>query len=155
MRRLFGLLAALAVFAVPASMASAAETPPSGESPVAVEPEEIVVEPGEIVVESGEGTSKADGELVPAPSDAITPFSLSQCDPNKMCAWQNNNYTGTFSWWWQSDTGCHDHAGNPHLRSFWNRTAYTVRLGGWGNLPSGWQEYVNLGAVAGQICWPV
>jgi Peptidase inhibitor family I36 len=77
---------------------------------------------------------------------------LSQCPGNAVCAWSGTNYTGQFSWWPASSTGCHGHADNPTLRSFWNRTGYTVRLGGQGNLGSGLADANR--TVTGDICWP-
>jgi hypothetical protein len=77
---------------------------------------------------------------------------LSQCPGNAVCAWSGANYTGAFSWWPASSTGCHSHADNPSLQSFWNRTGYTVRLGGQGNLGSGLADPNR--AVTGDICWP-
>lgn len=135
MRRLIGVLAlfaALGVLALSASAASAEEFPPASEEevPSFVEP----TTPGE-----------------------ITPNSMSQCSPGTMCAWEGLNFDGNFSWWGASEFGCHSHGGNPNLRSFWNRTPYTVRLGGWRDLGSGqsigvigWSE-----SVTGELCWPV
>jgi hypothetical protein len=45
-----------------------------------------------------------------------------QCSSNTACAWSDSGYIGNFSWW-SPGSGCHDHAGNPNLRSVWNRTS--------------------------------
>lgn len=81
--------------------------------------------------------------------------SLSQCPYNSMCIWSNPAYEGQFSWWPASDTGCHDHANNPTIRSAFNRmNTYTARIGGWGNLaPLTGAFYPE--PVFGKICWPV
>lgn len=74
---------------------------------------------------------------------------------NPVCAWSNSDTTGTFSWWPASSKGCHDHTENPKLRSFWNTSPYTVRLGGAGTLPSGYGIYTPENSpVTGEICWP-
>jgi hypothetical protein len=77
---------------------------------------------------------------------------LSQCPGDAVCAWSGANYTGTFSWWPGSSTGCHNHADNPNLQSYWNRTGYNVRLGGQGTLGSGLADPNR--ASTGDICWP-
>ena len=78
---------------------------------------------------------------------------LSQCPANAVCVWENSNYTGNFSQWAASDRGCHDHYFNPNLRSAYNRTGFSVQMGGWGNIPSGQTWSVTGGVVTGQICW--
>jgi peptidase inhibitor family I36 len=79
--------------------------------------------------------------------------SSSQCSENTVCAWSQSGYEGTFSWWPASETGCHNHSGNPTIRSGWNRTGYMVRYGGGGSFPPGKRE--NLPAITGEICWPI
>jgi hypothetical protein len=81
---------------------------------------------------------------------------LEQCSANQVCVWENNNFTGNFSWWWRSDTGCHNHAGNPNIRSAYNRTDYLVRPGGHPDIirPGYWWSLYS-GSITGQICWPI
>jgi hypothetical protein len=72
-----------------------------------------------------------------------------------MCAWSGNEWGGQFSHWPASSTGCHTHAENPNLRSFWNKTPFNVRLGGATILGPGLglQTPIN-SPVTGQLCWP-
>jgi Peptidase inhibitor family I36 len=80
-------------------------------------------------------------------------FNLDAYQP--VCAWSGSEWNGTFSWWPGSSTGCHNHTGNPNLRSFWNNSPYTIRMGGWGTLPSGYGYQIpGSGSVTGDICWP-
>lgn len=73
-----------------------------------------------------------------------------------MCAWQGNEYGGQLSAWTQNNTGCHNHSNNPNLRSFWNRTPYNVRIGGWGVLGPGYGLQMGVNEpITGEICWPV
>jgi hypothetical protein len=126
MRRLIGLLAlmaALGVFAVAASVASAEEPSPG-----------IVVEP--------------------AHTSEMSPLSLSQCSEHTMCAWENNDFTGNFSQWPESSTGCHNHSGNPKLRSAWNRTGYIVRFGSLFIDPGQTLRILEGNPITGEICWP-
>jgi hypothetical protein len=80
---------------------------------------------------------------------------LSQCPANAVCAWAANGYTGAFSWWAASDTGCHDHADNPELRSFYNNTSNkTVQLGGAGSIgPGVGVSNPTGGPITGLLCW--
>lgn len=116
----------------------------------------------------GEQTPPAAEEASPAaeegPSYVIEPISasemstmsLAQCSANTVCAWANNDFTGNFSWWPASSTGCHNHAGNPSIRSGYNRTGYNVRYGGGPVLSPGFAFQVNPGEnpITGEICWP-
>lgn len=137
MRKLFGLmalLAALAAFVVPTS-AAAEETPSSSqEAPSASE------------------EAASAGEPI-APSE-LSPLSQSECPENAMCAWEGREFNGNFSWWPASSTGCHSHSGNSNLRSFWNRTGYWVRLGGWGELEPHQTLWLVSGSITGELCWP-
>lgn len=77
-----------------------------------------------------------------------------QCSSNTACAWSDSGYIGNFSWW-SPGSGCHDHAGNPNLRSVWNRTSNTITIPGRGiNVGPGGS--ISLGAgensLTGQIC---
>jgi hypothetical protein len=81
--------------------------------------------------------------------------SKSQCLAGKVCAWSGSDYSGNFSQWDASDTGCHDHVNNPQIRSGWNRTGYKVRYGGWGVLYSGSYFQLYGDEIWGEICWPV
>jgi hypothetical protein len=91
-----------------------------------------------------------------SPSEMST-MSLSQCSANTVCAWANSDFTGNFSWWPASSTGCHNHSGNPSIRSGYNRTGYNVRYGGGPTLPPGYAFQLNPGEnpITGEICWPV
>lgn len=55
-----------------------------------------------------------------APSDCNT--------AGRVCVWSGVGYSGTFSWWAASDTGCKNHVFNPSLRSFWNRTSNGISI---------------------------
>lgn len=85
----------------------------------------------------------------------MSPASLSQCSANTMCVWENNNFTGNFSWWAESNTGCHNHLSNPKLRSGWNRTGYRVRVGGalylW---PGESFQLLEGNPITGEVCFP-
>jgi hypothetical protein len=115
------------------------QTPPAAEeaSPAAEEGSSYVIEPV-------------------SPSE-MSPMSLAQCSANTVCAWANNDFTGNFSWWPASNTGCHNHASNPSIRSGYNRSGYNVRYGGGPTLPPGFAFQVNPGEnpITGEICWPV
>jgi Peptidase inhibitor family I36 len=80
---------------------------------------------------------------------------LEQCSANTVCVWEGNDFDGNFSWWARSNTGCHNHEGNPNIRSAWNRTDYRVRLGGWGEIADDIAIGLGSGSITGQICWPV
>ncbi len=122
---LFALLTALGALVVPASAVA----------------NEIEVEGSRISVQ-------------PASSSEISPLSLSQCSSNYMCVWENSNFTGNFSQWPASNTGCHNHSGNPKLRSGYNRTGYVVRVGGAFYLYPGETFQVLEGnPITGEICW--
>lgn len=93
----------------------------------------------------------------PAVTGEPSPLALSECSENTVCVWSKINYAGTFSWWPGSSTGCHSHAGNPGIKSWWNRTGYTVRLGGWGNVgphEDGTFVSESESPITGEICWP-
>jgi hypothetical protein len=101
----------------------------------------------------------ASAEIVikPVTTSEMSPLSLSQCSSGTVCAWENSNFTGNFSQWPASNTGCHNHSGNPSIRSGWNRSPYNVRYGGGPTLPPGYAFEVNPGEnpITGEICWPV
>jgi hypothetical protein len=128
-----------------ASLAGAEEpTPEPAPSPAAEEAPLAIEEDPSYVIEAV------------SPSEMST-MSLSQCSANQVCAWANSDFTGNFSWWAASNTGCHNHAGNPSIRSGYNRTGYNVRYGGGPTLPPGYAFQLNPGEnpITGQICWPV
>jgi Peptidase inhibitor family I36 len=81
----------------------------------------------------------------------------SECPENAVCVWQNTNFTGIFSWWPASNTGCHNHSSNPNLRSGWNRTGVNVRFGGRGTFGPNTSFQIGGGEppLTGEICWPV
>ena len=78
-----------------------------------------------------------------------------QCSPTTMCVWQDIAFTGNFSWRYAEDRVCHDHLGNPEIRSAWNRTPYTVALGGKTTLAPTvqWSSGAAWSYVTGWICW--
>ena len=97
-------------------------------------------------------------ETVTAPEGGeVSPMSLGQCPANAVCAWSQNNYEGNFSWWPASDTGCHNHASNPYIRSGFNNTGYWVRYGGGPTMPpyTGFGLKAGENSITGLICWPV
>ena len=53
--------------------------------------------------------------IKPVSVGEMSTMSLSQCSANTVCAWANNDFTGNFSWWPASSTGCHNHSGNPSI----------------------------------------
>ncbi len=93
----------------------------------------------------------------------LAPFAESDCPgaigPNwesYMCAWQGTEWGGQLSYWPQGNKGCHNHVNNPNLRSFWNRTPYNVRIGGWGVLGPGLGLQMTPNTpITGELCWPV
>lgn len=92
----------------------------------------------------------------PTETPGFTTASLSQCTAGTMCIWEAKQWTGQFAWWPQSSWGCHSHSGIPKFRSWWNRTQFTVRLGGWGKVAPGAQESFVLDGdyISGDVCWP-
>lgn len=79
----------------------------------------------------------------------------SQCSPHQVCVWEGFNFTGEFSWWAESDKGCHSHTGNPKLHTVWNNTGTKTRFGDWSTLtPGTWGEIFG-NPLTGEICWPV
>jgi Peptidase inhibitor family I36 len=136
------LLAALVVSA--SSGGAAAEGAPAGvATPEAGVP--TIVGGSSNLVEKIEGSAES----------AFAPLSTSQCSPGTMCVWSNANFTGNFSQWPASDTGCHPHAGNPSLRSGWNRTSLRVRVGGRFFLePTFFFSLEAQNPVTGEICFP-
>lgn len=85
----------------------------------------------------------------------IESASLGQCSYNTVCAWSGANFTGTFSWWFSWDTGCHNHGGNPYIRSGYNYSNKTVYYGGRRTIGAGGS--FSLGSsensITGDICW--
>jgi hypothetical protein len=78
--------------------------------------------------------------------------SISQCEPGgKVCAWSGGSATGNFSWW-AANTGCHNHAGNPNIRSMYNRTDHDIELPGRGFLGAGFSFGWAEPAITGLIC---
>jgi len=140
------LLAGLGAFAISASGAAAAEEAPSEVPPVA----------GAEEAPSDDGAG-ASGVVVQMPASQMSPFSLDQCPQGHMCIWEGREWTGPFSQWLGQETGCHEHAGLPLIRSAWNRTGFTVRVGGGPELHSGDALLVQVGEnpITGKVCWPV
>jgi hypothetical protein len=75
-----------------------------------------------------------------------------QCSANTVCVWESRDFRGNFSWWYEWDRGCHEHGGNPQIRSWWNRTGHEVTAGRAGNIGHnpGW---IGEGYINGLICW--
>jgi hypothetical protein len=130
--RLSALLAVVGVFTVSASVAGAKEAPAAGE-------------------DGSPGVVKHINHLAMSDCPSATgPTWLSY-----MCAWNGGEWGGQLSAWTQNDFGCHNHANNPYLRSFWNRTPYNVRIGGWGVLGPGLGLQMPINQpITGDICWP-
>jgi hypothetical protein len=108
------------------------------------------------------GESAPPGELITRPAapselgsakSGAAPASLSECSIGQVCAW-SGIFTGTFSWWPESNTGCHNHASNPNLRSGYNGSNYRERVGGWGYVASHFAWESVGGSVTGELCWP-
>lgn len=134
MRKLIGLSALMAVLgalAVSASVAAANEAPARGD-----------------------GTAKF-FENVNRLATSDCPGATGPTWLSWMCAWQGSEWGGQLSAWTENNFGCHNHAGNPNLRSFWNRTPYNVRIGGWGVLGPGYGLQFGVNEpITGNICWP-
>jgi len=77
----------------------------------------------------------------------------SQCSENTACVWERSGYEGRFSFW-GPNTGCHNHEGNPSLRSVWNRTGRTIEIPGRFNIGPGGS--ISLGgsenSITGLVC---
>ena len=99
------------------------------------------------------GGNSVHGSEVVGTSDGISLLSESQCQQGYMCVWEGTTfYTGNFAAWPGSDFGCHNHENLPKVRSAWNRTGHTVKMGGQGYLVSG-ERSVYSAPVTGLICW--
>lgn len=75
------------------------------------------------------------------------------CSIGQVCAWAGYGATGQESWSPASNTGCHDHAENPPLRSGYNGSTYNERVGGYGEVPK-YSYWESSGPVYGELCWP-
>ena len=147
---LVALMAALGALVVVASSAAAEEAEaPESAAPEAVSPE--AVSPEAVIPATGGRTAAVIGPIAAA---EVAPLSLEQCSQGTVCAYENNNWSGQFSWWAGSDTGCHNHLGNPKIRSGWNRTQHFVWYGTVG-VPKGEGFWIPEGQnpVTGKICW--
>jgi hypothetical protein len=105
-----------------------------------------------------EEESAVPGELVTKPvtppGSGAAPPPSGTCSSNQVCAWSGYSFTGTFSWWPESNTGCHNHASNPELRSGVNFSKYRERVGGWGYVQPNFAWESVGGVVTGELCWP-
>lgn len=128
---------ALVIGVVGVAPAMAAEGPLKSEAPG-----ELVTRP---VAPSELGS--ATNEAAPAAAPAIN------CSIGQVCAW-SGIFTGTLSWWPESNTGCHNHSGNPKLKSGFNGSSYRERVGGWGYVASHYAWESVGGVVTGELCWP-
>jgi hypothetical protein len=90
--------------------------------------------------------------LVAAPKASA---SMGQCPENSVCIWSKSGWTGDFTSWPASQTGCHNHESIPSLRSGWNRTGYNVYFGWEGPIPPGEAFYLTAGepSITGNVCW--
>jgi Peptidase inhibitor family I36 len=88
--------------------------------------------------------------LVAAPKASA---ERSQCSSNTVCVWSQSGYEGNFSQW-GPNTGCHNHEGNPSLRSVWNRTNRTIEIPARFNLGPGGAISLTAGepSITGVIC---
>lgn len=118
---------------VPAMAEEPLESPPPG---------------GELVM-----TPVTPSELESARSEEASPMSLGECAIGKVCAWAGYGYSGQFSWWPESPTGCKSHAENNPVRSGFNGSSYNERVGGWGTIPSHYAWESVGGSVTGELCW--
>ena len=87
---------------------------------------------------------------------ASTPMASakkSQCSLHTVCIWSGSNFTGTFSQWPESETGCHNHIFNPTFKSGWNRANLNVTFGTFGVVPPAVSFSTNGSAFEGNICW--
>lgn len=82
--------------------------------------------------------------------------SLSQCPANSVCIWELSGWTGEFSHWAASETGCHNHSKFLSFRSGYNNTSVKVRFGSAGVIPPGEAFYRTAGepSITGEVCWP-
>jgi hypothetical protein len=145
MKKLVGLLtllAALGVFAVATTGASA-----EGEAVVEVVP-----------LGNGvfEGTMENGGTIVYAPDgeeEKAQQREKSDCSNFTVCMWSGETFGGNFSWWPEFPKGCKTHEGNPNLHSGLNLTGSTVVIGGTG-IELNYGGWFKSGpAVTGKICW--
>jgi hypothetical protein len=101
-------------------------------------------------------TPIAPGDLGTAGTGAaVMPAAAAiNCSTGQVCAWAQYGAGGQESVWAASNTGCHNHENNAPLRSGYNGSPYTERVGGYGNVPreSYWEAS---GPVYGELCWPV
>jgi Peptidase inhibitor family I36 len=81
--------------------------------------------------------------------------SMSQCPSNSVCIWSGSDFSGEFSHWPASESGCHNHSSFLAFRSGWNNTGKSVNFGDAGSIPSGESFYVTGGepSYTGEICW--
>jgi hypothetical protein len=84
-----------------------------------------------------------------------TSASMSQCPENSVCIWQNSGWTGEFSHWSASESGCHNHVKIPTFRSGWNRTNKNVIFGTRGSVPPGeaFSKTAGEPSIEGEVCW--
>lgn len=82
--------------------------------------------------------------------------SLKQCSEGTVCVWAGRNFEGKFDWWPASSTGCHNHEGNPEVRSIADWTGYKVEVVGRFTLESFTAVSLNSGEgpITSAICWP-
>jgi hypothetical protein len=84
----------------------------------------------------------------------MSPLSSAECPEHAVCVWSGSGFNGNFSWWPESDVGCHPHPGNPDLRSGWNNTtSFGVGFGGQYDKEPGEPWSTNGNPVTGEICW--
>lgn len=89
--------------------------------------------------------------LIAAPKASA---SAAQCPGNAVCVWSENADKGEFRYWREWEPGCHNHENLPYIRSVWNDTGVTIRIGGRGTLAHGESWEAGSGnPLTGEICW--
>ena len=81
--------------------------------------------------------------------------SMGECAENHVCIWSTSGWTGSFSQWAASESGCHNHIAIPTFRSLWNRTGKNVHFGTGGTIPPGEAVSETAGepSYEGEVCW--
>jgi hypothetical protein len=78
--------------------------------------------------------------------------AMSQCSLHTVCMWTGSNFTGEFSQWSESETGCHNHKERLTFKSGWNRGNTNVEFGTHGLVHPAESFSTNGSAFSGEIC---
>jgi hypothetical protein len=97
-------------------------------------------------------TPVAPAELGAATNGVASPAI--NCSIGQVCAWAAYGAAGQESIWAASNTGCHSHLENNPVRSGYNGSGYTERVGGYGSVGA-YSYWEASGPVYGELCWPV